>query len=77
MFQECDRNRRVLFQAASNTMTEVDKEDMDRIMSVQHLLGSSDERWVFVLRFFNRHERTPLSFHLICLHHSPPCSFQG
>ncbi|XP_053398553.1 uncharacterized protein LOC123556357 isoform X5 [Mercenaria mercenaria] len=42
---ECDKNERVSSQAASNTMTQVDDQDMDRIMSIQHLLGSSDSRY--------------------------------
>ncbi|KAL4230907.1 hypothetical protein ACF0H5_011282 [Mactra antiquata] len=43
--QECDRNERVVAQAASNTMTQVDDNDMDRIMNIQHILGSSDSRY--------------------------------
>lgn len=42
--QECDKNERVQSQAASNTMTQVDDGDMDRIMNIQHLLGTSDSR---------------------------------
>ncbi|XP_060596380.1 uncharacterized protein LOC132750419 isoform X2 [Ruditapes philippinarum] len=42
---ECEKNERVSSQAASNTMTQVDDQDMDRIMSIQHLLGSSDSRY--------------------------------
>ncbi|XP_052794192.1 uncharacterized protein LOC128227574 isoform X4 [Mya arenaria] len=41
---ECDKNERVP-QAVSNTMTQVDDRDMDRIMTIQHLLGSSDSRY--------------------------------
>jgi len=42
--QECERNERVQSQAASNTMTRVDESDMDKIMNIQHILGSSDSR---------------------------------
>ncbi|XP_052282684.1 uncharacterized protein LOC127879720 isoform X3 [Dreissena polymorpha] len=42
--KECDKNERVP-QAASNTMTQVDDRDMDRIMSIQHLMGSSDSSY--------------------------------
>ena len=44
--QVSDENKRVEAQAASNSMTQINQQDVDNMMNVQYLLGSSNSRSV-------------------------------
>ena len=69
MCQASDENKRVEAQAASNSMTQINQQDVDDMVTVQYLLGSSNSRSVATLFHLTWLAAFIMSYLAGCLQH--------